>query len=746
MTSARSTAEAVAPGVARTIGDIARPARLIDAALTCAEVERVFQASAETRSVIVDGNPRRLLNRSTFFQALSGALGYGRPLLLTRSVSHLPDVWVPVFPAHTTIERAAMDLAASELANVLDDVLVSADDGSLSIASVSRVFYEVSRSAQASLAELSAAERRFRALVERSDEGVAILDGRGRPTYVAPGSHAVFGGHPGDGPGAPSDPWFEGAFHPDDRHVVARSWRSARRVGHAEGQLRMLHIDGSWRDVEFRLRDLSGDAGIGGVVVNYRDVTERAEMLRRIRHAATHDALTGLLNRSALLTTSAEQLADENDIAGISMVFVDLDGFKLVNDSYGHLFGDRLLCAVASRLSGVLGDGDSLGRWGGDEFLVVVRGDLVVARSLAERLMLCFRRPFSLGGIEVTAGASIGVAGRTVETSAQDLVTCADGAMYAAKRAGGGRILIWQANLHDPYQRRHLATDLSKAIDEHQIAIVVQPIISLPDHSLSGVEVLARWDHPTRGAIQPAEFIELAEKEHLIASLGSVILESACSAAAEWRDRGLEIPVIGINLSPRQLHDVRVVDELTRAFARHGLPIDRLCVEITEGALIDDFESARTILQRLRAAGVRVAIDDFGVGYSSLGYLSELPIDIIKIDRMFVDRLGRSVADNVLMRGVVQLAHSLGFDVIAEGIETAEQLALVTEMGVDRVQGYFLCPPIAPAHLVAAEVTDRNAHWCPATADTSAEMMSRSWNITPVITSAAPTRSITLGR
>ncbi len=682
------------------VGDLAVRVVPLDPLLRCGTVQEMFEADPALRSVLLDGEPPRLLNRTTFFQALSGRLGFGRSLLWGRSVALIDLQDIPVVWADEAVETAALMLAGTAGVNTLDDVMVRYDDGTVGTLNVAELFLAVSHRAAASLAEITAAERRFRALVERSSDAVVVIARSGELSYVGPTVGVVFGVARFVSPVE--------RVHPDDADALLTAFRRCVAAGHARGAGRFRDDEGAYRDIEFDARDLSADPDVGGIVVNFRDVTERADLDRRIRHAAAHDALTGLLNRSSLLAACAER-----ERAGQlgSIAFVDVDGFKQVNDLAGHETGDRLLVEVADRLRRTAKDGSIVARWGGDEFVVAVPAPVSDARDLAQAVVDVLREPVELGSETVHVSASVGVAGGSVRGGPAELIRLADAAMYAAKRGGGDRVVVWQPVLHDPIVRRALAADLAESLERGEVRIELQPIVTIPDRRIAGVEALARWTHPSSGPVSPSEFIPLAEEHRLIAPLGAFLIRAACRTMRQWMDAGRSLPFVDVNVSPVQLHESDVAADLRAALAEYRIPPDRLCVEITETALIGDLAAARRTLEQIRGLGVRVALDDFGVGYSSLGYLSELPIDIIKVDRVFVARLHRSPMDEVLVRGVVQLAHSLGLQVVAEGVETMEQLKIVERVGADLVQGFLLCPPVPAEALDDEPLRGRGLHW-----------------------------------
>ena len=432
------------------------------------------------------------------------------------------------------------------------------------------------------------------------------------------------------------------------------------------------------------------------------------EKTGQLRHQALHDALTGLPNR-ALIMDRAEQMlvhARRERSGGeapgrdsgteASAMFIDLDGFKGVNDTFGHPVGDELLRVVAARIGGVLRETDTIGRLGGDEFVVLVEAG---AAQIAERLLDVLREPFDLGtGGEISITTSIGIASGDRQ-AAKDLLRDADIALYEAKGAGRNRYAEFRHEMHiAAHDRLALENDLRGAIARSELFLVYQPILDLDTGEIAAVEALLRWQHSTRGLVPPTEFIALAEESGLIVDIGAWVLETACEQAARWAANGVPARV-SVNVSARQLDDPGLLGAVEHALRRARLDGDQLVLEITETALMRDPESAAEILRELKASGVVVAIDDFGTGYSSLAYLQQLPVDALKIDRTFIAASARSRDSDPLIQTLVQLGRSLGLRTVAEGIEDEAQLAHLRELGCDAGQGYLFAPPLEAAAL-----------------------------------------------
>jgi len=437
-------------------------------------------------------------------------------------------------------------------------------------------------------------------------------------------------------------------------------------------------------------------------VATFADVTELKEAERRIRFHAFHDSLTRLPNRALFLEHLAMAIKRAKRKPGyrFAVLYLDIDRFKLINDSLGHSAGDELLVAFAERIRGGLRETDVLARLGGDEFVVLL-DDLdrpEVAVEIAERLQALLREPFPLRGREVFAPASFGMLLDTASYDQPDaVIRDADAAMYHAKERGRGRIQLFDRSIHEKARRQlQQETDLRKAIDRSQFCYHYQPIVRLQTGAIGGFEALVRWSHPERGLIPPGQFIAVAEETGLILPLTKQIVEEACRDACAWRSLleagGLSVSV---NISSRHFLQPGLLDELEETLAATGLPARLLRLEITESALMEDSEEAVRLAQRLRDHGIRLAIDDFGTGYSSLSYLQRLPLDILKIDRSFIARIHLEPADNRnIVEAIVSLAHKLNLTVVAEGIETPEQHRILREIGCDFGQGYYYSPPV----------------------------------------------------
>ncbi|MGH6738260.1 MAG: PAS-domain containing protein [Bradyrhizobium sp.] len=433
----------------------------------------------------------------------------------------------------------------------------------------------------------------------------------------------------------------------------------------------------------------------GGWVITYEDVTERRKAEARVAHMAQHDALTDLPNRVLFREKMNEGLARVSaQGTSLAVLWLDLDNFKTVNDRLGHAIGDRLLCWVSDRLRECVGKNDTVARLGGDEFAVLQSGPQPEsAERLARRLVEIINRPPPFDDQLVHSGVSVGIAiAPTDGLEAEHLMKCADLALYRAKARGRGTYEFFRSEMEQQARTRHLLeTDLRGALEAGEFHLVYQPQIRIGTGELTGFEALLRWNSAKRGSISPAEFIPIAEEMGLIVPLGEWVLRTACATAAQWPN----FIRIAINLSPVQFRTRGLAAMVISALAATGLAPDRLELEITESALLQDDAATIAILHQLRALGIRVSMDDFGIGYSSLSYLRQFPFDKIKIDRSFVGTLGESTGSEAIVRTIASLGANLGMETTAEGIETPEQLELVRQAGCTEAQGFHFSRPCA---------------------------------------------------
>jgi diguanylate cyclase (GGDEF)-like protein/PAS domain S-box-containing protein len=482
-------------------------------------------------------------------------------------------------------------------------------------------------------------------------------------------------------------------------------------------ETRLTRPDGTVRLVQAVGRVLADDEGnVRRLVGTLQDITERKRLEDKVTHQAFHDSLTGLPNRALFIDRVEHARARQaRDASAVGVLFVDLDDFKTVNDTKGHPVGDSLLQEVGRRIEGVLRSSDTVARLGGDEFAVLLEDLLGVdeATRVADRILHTIESVSSVEGNDIAISASVGIVLEpTPGTRASDeLLQDADIAMYASKRKGKGGYEVFQSSMRsDLNARLNLRNELQRAIEGDEFFLQYQPIVSLKDGSVQSVEALVRWQHPDRDTVSPLEFVPFAEENGLIVGIGRWVLRRACRDAAQWqslfpREDALRISV---NVSPVQFHDAGFLEELKAILNEFDLAPNSLTLEITEGVLIHDSEAVARRLEEVKKLGVRLAIDDFGTGYSSLGYLRRFPIDLLKIDKSFIDFVASGPEESALARAVVKLGDTLGLSVVAEGVENPNQASVLSEMGCALAQGFLYSKPM-DADQIEALLSEQNA-------------------------------------
>ncbi|MFI7546642.1 putative bifunctional diguanylate cyclase/phosphodiesterase [Actinoplanes sp. NPDC049599] len=558
-------------------------------------------------------------------------------------------------------------------------------------------------------AELYASEQRFHALVQHSSDVVTVVGTDGVVLYQSESVQRIFGYRPRMLTGRA----LTGVLDAESASRLADALRSVSGRPYATTVLELTvpHRRLGLRQAEITITNLLGDPNVGGLVLNTRDISERKELQEQLVHEAYHDALTQLANRALFRERVAEALETRGAADDVTVLFLDLDGFKEVNDSLGHLAGDQLLVRVADRLTASVREGDMVARFGGDEFAVLIRSALGAgeAELVAQRIVDELHEPFRIDTRDLHVRGSIGLAayavlaeGEATDTHADDaeqLMRNADLAMYKAKGAGGSSFASYDPQmLAGLVERLELEADLRLALDRGELRLHYQPTIDMADNRVIGFEALVRWQHPVRGLINPLDFIPIAEATGLIVPLGRWVLEEACRQAMEWAARDGRRPVkMAVNVSVRQFDRSDLPTVVREVLTATGMPADQLCLEMTESVLMTDTEENLAQLVRLKALGVTLAIDDFGTGYSSLAYLRRFPVDTLKIDRSFVERLGEQADNTALANTIVQLGQSLGMSTVAEGIEEYGQLAALRDMGCTFAQGFYFSRPVPAA-------------------------------------------------
>jgi diguanylate cyclase (GGDEF)-like protein/PAS domain S-box-containing protein len=549
-------------------------------------------------------------------------------------------------------------------------------------------------------------EQRLLSLITNVSDVVAIITPEGFVRYASPSVRAVLGYEP--------DEVIEANLfdlvHPDDASVLAAfleedSGRAARRL-----DLRIRHHDGGWRRTEAIGTDMCHEPALGGFVFTARDVTERRQLEDQLTHQAFHDALTGLANRALLSDRLSHAIARSGRTGrDVAVLFVDLDEFKVVNDSFGHAVGDELLRTLADRLAACIRPGDTLARLGGDEFAILMEdSDDHAATALADRLLEAIGEPLELGDRSVDLTASIGIA-----TSAGDLPTAgellrnADVAMYRAKWAGKARHTLFRREMHDVVlERTNLHAELREALQRGEFDVYYQPIIEFATDRVVGFEALARWWHPARGLLAPDQFVGLSEETGLIVPLGQWVLHTAVNQLAEWDQIATSSPplTMSVNVSMRQFRDPDFVGAVRAILEEAGVDPDRITLELTE-TVLDDNDTTVERLQAVKALGVHLALDDFGTGFSSLSYLRRFPFDQLKIDKSFVDELETHQGVQ-MVRTMIEMADVLMLETVAEGIEHPAQALAVRLNGCRLGQGFLYSRPLS-RHAAAQLLVER---------------------------------------
>ena len=561
---------------------------------------------------------------------------------------------------------------------------------------------------------LTESEARLRAIVATAMDAVVQIDAQGIVTGWNGQAESIFGWAPSEAIGQ--------ALH---QMIIPEQYQKVHIQGlkhfHASGEapflnkrleITALHRDGREFPVELTISPARWHDKIEFCAF-VRDITERKQSEQFILHLATHDALTGLPNRH-LLNDRIQQalIQSQREATQTAVLFIDLDQFKTINDSLGHDVGDLLLKEVAQRLVSCLRNGDTVARSGGDEFVVVLTdiSNAQEAATVAQKLLDALIAPYQISGNDMRTTASIGIAifpddGENVET----LIKNSDLAMYYAKEAGRNNCQFFTQKMNRVVAEKHaMGTDLHHAIARNELLLNFQPIVDIRGGTLAGMEVLLRWQHPRWGLVSPLQFIPLAEEIGLIVPIGEWVLKAACTQLKAWQQQGYEVPRLAINLSVKQFRQKTLAETVARILAETGVEARDIELEITESLLLENTDEVAHTLRKLSAMGLEISIDDFGTGYSSLNYLKRFPINNLKIDRSFVMDISNDADDTAIVIAIIALAHSLQMKVIAEGVETEQQLAFLRQQGCDQYQGYNFSEPLS-APEVASKLLQRKA-------------------------------------
>ena len=548
-------------------------------------------------------------------------------------------------------------------------------------------------------------------MVNASQEALWDWNLKDNTRYLAPRFMALIGRDTRDGPlpGNQPEEWFD-RVHRDDIGPLQEAIQAHLQGDtlQLECEYRLQQQDGSYRWILCHglVEYDSFDRPIR-MAGSHTDISDRKEAESKLRHDAFHDPLTGLSNRAWFTSYLAKKIsAQSREKSEFAVLFLDLDHFKMVNDTLGHATGDQLLIEVANRLQDLLRSTDLLARLGGDEFVILLEhSDEYHYVKIAERVISELARPFYLNGQEVNSGVSIGISlSQHAYSEPDEMIRDADIAMYQSKLTGKNRYTLFDANMREHLlSQLTLERELRAAISENQLELYYQPIVELSSGALIGCEALIRWGHPEKGLLNPDQFIPVAESSNLIQPIGWWVLDSVCQQWREWTGLYPEHQSlrISVNLSAVQLHDDSLLERLGEILRSYQMPSGSLAIEITETALIRDNKLAANIISNIKAMGISVHLDDFGTGYSSLSHLTDFPIDIIKIDRSFISSSGEESAHRRMVKGLLSMAGDLDLKCIAEGIETANDYAFLTMNHCDYGQGYYMSRPLTVEEMTA---------------------------------------------
>lgn len=550
--------------------------------------------------------------------------------------------------------------------------------------------------------ELELREKRFRTIVEKSWSGVVLLDSDIRFTFASSATPNIVGYKDHELIG---QSLFD-FVHPRELEACRGVFAATLQQPNNEmgGEIRFRHKDGSWVWLEGFSQNLLHEPGVHAIVLNYRDVSQRKETEKQLEYRAYYDSLTGLPNRLLFRDRLVHSLAHaKRNRVGVAVMYLDIDHFKLVNDALGHSFGDRLLADIARRLQASLRASDTISRIGGDEFSILLP-EVVSAEAVAgvaRKILDSLAQPFRIEGHDFFVTASVGISCYPSDgDSAETLLKCADAAMYRSKELGRNQAQLFTASMNERYVRRlALEQHLHHAIERDQLELYYQPVFDRSRRRYVSVEALLRWRDPVRGIVPPAEFVGLAEETGMIIPIGAWALRTACKQLRQWQDQGLGLHM-AVNISAVQLQQRDFADVVRAAIADSGIEPDTLQLEITESAAMQNFELSMETMRELRAMKVGIAVDDFGTGQSSLIYLKHFPIDTVKIDKEFLREVTFDDTAAAIVSYVINLAHTLGLKVVAEGVETDEQYTFLRHYACDMMQGYLFSKPLPVSEVV----------------------------------------------